>query len=225
MHKITEKLLEKQDLDYKKFHSKIVPDTKYEIIGVRMPEIRKIVKGVKSREEIYSFINIEHFFYEEYLVHGLLLSNIKNESEFYNLLNAYLPFIDNWAICDSVSASIKKAAKNKDLLYKNIIKWLNSDKVYTVRFAIVCFLNYFCESENTDNLLKIILKIKFGEYYIDMAVAWLLSVMLIKDYDKTASFLEQKTLPRFIQNKTIDKARDSFRMDKDKKEYLKTLKI
>lgn len=225
MHRITEDLLKKQDLKYKKFHSRIVSDTKYEIIGVRIPEIRKIVKDVKSQEETYAFINSNHAFYEEYLVHGLLLSNIKNEDEFYALLNGFLPFIDNWAICDSVAASIKNAAKTKELLYNHVLLWLNSDKVYTVRFAIVCLLNYFCEPKNTDKLIDIILKIEFGEYYIDMAVAWLLSVMLIRDYEKTKPLLENKTLPRFVHNKTIDKARDSFRIEKDKKEYLKTLKV
>lgn len=225
MNSVVTKLFEKQDLKYRDFHSRIVPDTHYKIIGVRIPEIRKIVKEINSEQEIYAFLNSEHTYYEEYLIRGLLLSKIKNEDEFYRLLNAYLPFIDNWAICDTVSASIKKAAKNKDLLYKNVSIWLNSDKVYTVRFGLVCLLNYFCEPKNTDKLIEIILKVNFGEYYIDMAVAWLLSVMLIKDYEKVKSFLEKKTLPRFIHNKTIDKARDSFRIEKDKKEYLKTLKI
>lgn len=225
MNNITEKLFEKQDLKYKTFHSKIVPDTHYKIIGVRLPEIRKIVKEINSEKEIYKFLDSKHVYYEEYLIHGLLLSKIKNEDEFYSRLNEYLPFIDNWAICDTASASIKKQAKNKELLYKNLLVWLNSDKVYTVRFGIVCLLNYFCEPKNTDNLIYIILKIKFGEYYIDMAVAWLLSVMLVKDYEKTARFLEEKTLPRFIHNKAIDKARDSFRIEKEKKEYLKTLKV
>lgn len=225
MNNIAAKLFEKQDLNYRTFHSRIVPDTHYKIIGVRIPEIRKIVKEINSEKEIYAFLNGKHTYYEEYLIHGLLLSKIKNEDDFCRLLNAYLPVIDNWAICDTVSASIKKAAKNKDLLYKNVLIWLNSDKVYTVRFGLVCLLNYFCEPKNTDKLIEIILKVKFGEYYIDMAVSWLLSIMLIKDYDKTESFLEKKTLPRFIQNKTIDKARDSFRIDKYKKEHLKTLKI
>ena len=225
MNNVTSILFEKQDLNYKKFHSKIVPDTKYEIIGVRIPEIRKIVKGINSSEDIYGFLKTEHAYYEEYLIHGLLISKIKDEDEFYGLLNAYLPLIDNWAICDTVAASIKKAANNKNLLYKNVLTWLYSDKIYTVRFGIVCLLLYFCEPKYTDKVLEIILKVKFGEYYIDMAVAWLLSVMLIKDYDKVRLLLENKTFPRFIHNKTIDKARDSFRIDKDKKEKLKKLKF
>ena len=225
MNDIRSVLFTKQDLKYRDFHSKIVPDTKYDIIGVKLPEVRQLAKNIKSREDINAFISSEHFYYEEYLLHGLLLSKIKNENDFYSLFNSYLPFIDNWAICDTVAASIKTQAKNKELLYKNIRVWLNSEKVYTVRFGIVCLLNYFTTPEYYDDVINLILKVRTGEYYVDMAIAWLLSVMLITDYEKTKPLLENKTLPRFIHNKTIDKARDSFRIDQNKKEYLKKLKI
>ena len=136
-----------------------------------------------------------------------------------------MPFIDNWAICDSVAASIKKQAKNRELLYKNVLTWLKSDKVYTVRFGIVCLMNYFIDDEYADEILKLITRIKTDEYYINMAIAWLLSVMLIKKYEKTLPLIESKTLAPFIHNKTIDKARDSFRIDEKTKIYLKSLKI
>ncbi|MBO4251442.1 MAG: DNA alkylation repair protein [Clostridia bacterium] len=216
MNNLRSALLSKQDLKYKSFHSKIVPDTKYEIIGVRLPEIRIIAKSLSS-EDFYEFINREHFYYEEYLIHGLLLSKIKDEKEFYDRLNDYLPSIDNWAICDTVAASIRKSVKNKDVLYNNIEKWLKSEKAYTVRFGIVCLLNYFNNVKYHDNIINLISNIEFGEYYIDMAIAWLLSVMLITDYDKIKTLLENQTFPQFIHNKTIDKARDSFRIEKKKK--------
>lgn len=226
MHSITKELLSKKDEKYREFHKKLVPDTEYEIIGVRVPEIRKTVKNTVSNEEIYSFLRSEHRYYEEYMAHGLIIAEkIKETDEIYALLNGFLPKIDNWAICDTVAASLKKLAKNRDLLLKSIKIWINSDHIYTLRFAVVCLLAYFTNKEYTDGAIKIVSTLKTDEYYINMAIAWLYSVILVKNYDGIISLLESKTLPQFIQNKTIDKARDSFRIDKNKKEYLKTLKI
>jgi len=226
MYNITKELLSKKDERYRLFHTKLVPDTKYEIIGVRVPEIRKTVKNTVSDEEIYSFLRSEHRYYEEYMAHGLIIAEkIRETDRIYTFLNEFLPKIDNWAICDTVATSLKKLAKNKNLLLKNIKIWINSDRVYTVRFAVVCLLSYFTDKEYTDGTIKAVSTIKTDEYYINMAIAWLYSVILVKNYDGIIGLLESKTLPQFIQNKTIDKARDSYRIDKIKKEYLKTLKI
>lgn len=226
IHSITKELLSKKDEKYREFHKKLVPDTKYEIIGVRIPEIRKTVKNTLSQEETYAFLQSDHRYYEEYMAHGLIIAEkIKEPDETYDLLNNFLPTIDNWAICDTVAASIKKLAKNKDLLLKNIKIWIKSNRVYTVRFAVVCLLAYFTDKEYTDNTIKIVSTVKTDEYYINMAIAWLYSVILVKNYDGIIGLLESKTLPQFIQNKTIDKARDSYRINETKKEYLKTLKI
>lgn len=226
MYNITKELLSKKDERYRLFHTKLVPNTKYEIIGVRVPEIRKTVKNTVSDEEIYSFLRSEHRYYEEYMAHGLVIAEkIRETDRIYTFLNEFLPKIDNWAICDTVATSLKKLAKNKNLLLKNIKIWINSDCVYTVRFAVVCLLSYFTDKEYTDGTIKAVSTIKTDEYYINMAIAWLYSVILVKNYDGIIGLLESKTLPQFIQNKTIDKARDSYRIDKIKKEYLKILKI
>lgn len=225
MINIRQSLFDKQDLHYKAFHKKIVPDTRHEIIGVRVPELRKIVKNINSKKDIYSFLNESHFYYEEFMLHGLFISKIDDINEAYSWLNLFLPQIDNWAVCDITVSAIKNIAKNKELLYNNIQQWLKSPHVYTVRFAIVCILSYFVEKKNLNRILSLISTINTDEYYINMAIAWLFSVMLVKNYNETLPLIENKTLPRFIQNKTIDKARDSFRIDKDKKIYLKTLKI
>ena len=225
MHRITKELLSKRDIDYKKFNGKIVSDTNYEMIGVRVPEIRNIVKTVVSRKDAYSFFKAEHFYYEEYLAHGLLISKIDDKEETYALLNDFLPKIDNWAICDTVAMSIKQLAKDKKTLYEHILIWLKSDLVYTVRFGIVCLLTYFTEKEYSDKIITIISEIQTDEYYINMALAWLLSVMLVKNYDEYVGLIESKSLPKFVQNKAIDKSRDSFRISKEKKQYLKTFKI
>ena len=225
MHFITERLFAQTDNGYRIFSEKIIPDTRYKMLGVRVPVIREIVKDAVKKGDFISFLIENHLYYEEYFAHGLLLSAIKGETEFYKALNAFLPLIDNWAICDGVAASIKKQAKNRELLYSNVLIWLKSDKIYTVRFGIVCLMNYFIEDGYTDEILRLITDIKSDEYYINMAIAWLLSVMLVKRYEQTIPLIESKTLAPFIHNKTIDKARDSFRIDEKTKIYFKSLKI
>ena len=225
-NEITRLLFAHQDLKYKEFSEKLVPDTHYEMIGVRVPEIRKIVKNTLSYDEIYGFLNAEHFYYEEYMAHGLFIAlKIRNVDETYSLLDRFLPYIDNWAICDTVAISLKKPTKDKDAFFENALRWIKSDNVYTVRFGIVCLLAHFTDKSYTDKLTEIILGVKTDEYYINMALAWLISVMLVKDYEGSVGIIERKILPKFVQNKAIDKARESFRIGKEQKEYLKLFKI
>ena len=221
----TEELFSLKDEAYKEFHSKIVPDTKYEIIGVRMPKMRELVKRITRKEDIRSFFGEKHVYYEEFLLHGLLIAKLKNPDDVYPLLEDFLPTIDNWAICDTVASALKILAKDKERLLKNVRLWLASDKTYTVRFGLVCLLNYFTESKYSACAIELATAIKTDEYYINMAIAWLLSVILVKDYGSALPLIESRTLPKFIQNKTIDKARDSFRIPQDKKNHLKKFKI
>ena len=222
---ITEKLLSLQDERLKEFSKKIIPDTKKPILGVKIPKIREVVKSVPSLSDSMQFLKSNHTYFEEFMAHGLLIARFGVGEEGFAILNEFLPQIDNWAVCDTTATSIKKLAKNKNLLWQNVNIWLQSDKIYTVRFAIVCLLAHFTDKEYYKDVIRAVLSIKSEEYYINMAIAWLLSVLLVKNYDETVILIKNKILPRFIQNKTIDKARDSFRIAKDKKEYLKTLKI
>ena len=221
---ISAELFSKKDERYKEFNKKIVPDAKKPMIGVQLPKIRELVKKT-TFERAKDFFQTEHVYYEEVMMHGLLIAKFCTREEDFIYLEEFLPQIDNWAVCDVTATSIKKLAKNETLLYESVTKWLQSDKIYTIRFGIVCLLTYFCDKAYSENVIKLIRSIKTDEYYIIMAIAWLLSVMLVKDYESAARLLESKTLPRFIQNKTIDKARDSFRIDDKVKIYLKTLKI
>ena len=221
MNDTTAILFSLQDKKYADFHRKIVPDTSYEIIGVRIPEIRKIVKTFNSRDKIIAFLDYEHRYYEEYLLHGLLISKLHNQNEIYGFLEDFLPYIDNWAICDTVVSSLKPLLKNQTEFLSRIKKWLKSEKTYTVRFGIVCLLSYFINERYIDEVLGLITKIQSEEYYINMSIAWFYSIALVKFYDKILPLIESRELSSFIQNKTIAKARDSFRIT----QYLKKLKI
>ena len=227
MHEFTAKLFElkEEKEDFREFSEKIISDTSLKIMGVKIPKIRKLAKTLNcDNATLYGFFGETHVFLEEQLLHGFLLARLKDADEIYSLIEKFLSGTDSWAVTVSVAAAMKILAKDKPRLLENVKGWLSSEKPYTVRFAVVMLLDYLINDLYIDTALELASEIKDGRYYVDMAVAWLYSVALVKFYDKTVPILERKTLPRFIQNKAISKATDSFRITKDKKEYLKTLK-
>ena len=138
------------------------------------------------------------------------------------LIDEFLPYIDNWATCDSLSPKV--FIKNKDRLILKISEWLKSEHTYTVRFGICMLMKHYLDSEFSPEHLKWVSDIKREEYYIKMAAAWYFSVALVKQYEQTAVYLEKRLLDPFIHNKTISKAADSYRINKEQKKYLKSLK-
>jgi len=228
MHKYTEKLfkLKESDEKFRNFSKKIICDTNSEIIGVKIPKIKTYAKSLPFNEnEFLAFFNKKHLYFEEKLLHGILLSKFNDLNTAYRLLYDYLPQIDSWAITDSVIPLLKNLNKDKPIFLAHIKKWLMSDKPYTVRFAIVSLLDYFLTEEYVYETINLVKHVQSQHYYVNMAIAWLYSVILVKNYQSIIPLIESKTLTKFIQNKTISKATDSLRISKDKKEYLKTLKI
>lgn len=228
MNNITQLLIDKKEEKYKKFSKKIIPDTKLEILGVRVPNIKKIARLLKAEqpELISTFINdYTHTYYEEWFLHGLLLQNVTDIDNLFALLDNFLLYVDNWAICDSTASVLKIVKKYPEKFYKKICEWIESNKTYVVRFAIVLLNDYYLDNYFSEKLLKKVIKIASNNYYVKMAKAWFLSTSLIKQYEKTIWVLQQKVLDKFTHNKTIQKAIDSYRIDADIKIYLKTLRI
>ena len=220
-------LVKNSEEKYRDFNKKLMPDTTYEVLGVRTPVVKKLAAEiVRDKDASAAFLSSEHRFYEEWLLHGLVIANEKeNVSDVFTNLRLFMPRINTWAICDGVVAALKIFKKHKTEAMGFVKELLTSEKTYSIRFAVVILLDYFIEKDYLKEIVAITLPIKSGEYYIDMAVAWLYSVMLVKEYDFTVKIIEEKRLPRFTHNKAIQKAIESFRISEDKKEYLKTLKI
>ena len=212
-----------KDAKYEEFSKKLIPDTAYPIIGVRVPVIKNIAKKA-TLDDALRFISEKHVYYEEFMLHGLLINKFDKDTA-YSLLEEFIPFIDNWAICDSLATSLKKLSKDKKTLLTHIKEWLKSSRTYTVRLGIVLLLAYFITDENIFEANSLVLTVNSEEYYINMAIAWYFSFALIKQYDIAVKIVESKILPKFVQNKTISKARESFRLSEEKKAYLKTLTV
>lgn len=210
-------LFKNQDLKYKAFHSKLVPDIdESTIIGVRTPVLRSLAKE-KFDENLCEY-------YEEKMIYGFSLGNKKcSVEEHIDDLKAFVPMIDNWAICDMCCSSFKFTKKFQSQMLGFITSYLDKSE-YEKRFAIVMLMYYYLTDDFIDYALDIF-KSTQGEYYVNMAVAWALSTSFVKYQEKTLEIIKSKALPPDIQNKTIQKIKDSLRVPKATKDSLNQYKI
>lgn len=221
---IQKELLNLQDLKYKEFHQKLMPTVNPDrVIGIRTPVLRKFAKEFGKTEKAEAFLkDLPHEYYEENNLHAFLLEQIKNYDELIEELNIFLPFVDNWATCDMMSPKIFK--NHKEELIKDIDRWLKSNDVYAVRFAVNCLMNYYLDGDFKKEYLEKVTEIKSDEYYINMVRAWYFATALAKQYGETVKILENNVLDKWTHNKTIQKAVESYRITPEQKQYLKTLK-
>lgn len=224
MEYIESRLFSLKDEGYKEFHKKLMPTVDEDkIIGVRIPHLRKLAKELSGTDEAKRFLlKLPHKYYEENNLHAFLVEGIKDFDLCIKETDKFLPFIDNWATCDSFRPSAFK--KNKEKLTEKIREWISSDKTYTVRFAIVCLMTYFLGEDYKKEYSDLVLSAVNGEYYVDMAAAWYFATALATNYEDVIGYIEEGKLSDFVHNKTIQKARESFRIKNVQKEYLNTLK-
>ena len=222
--KFVKYLINLQDIKYKKFHSSLVLNSKYEMIGIRVPIMRDIAKNI-AQSNIEDFLAFaQNKYYEEVMIQGFVISHIKDEKQFYKIFKKYISKIDNWAICDSFCNSIKIIRKYKEKYFQEAIKMALNDEEYISRTGLIMILNYFISQENLSTIFETLNKIKSDKFYINMAEAWLLCEMYIKFPTETKSFLKTNNLNKFTQNKAISKIRDSYRVSKIEKDLLNNLK-
>lgn len=222
MDNIKELLYSKQDLKYREFSAKLIPTVdKSRIIGVRVPELRKLAKTIENIEE---YLNVlPHEYMEEYHIHMYLLEKKKEIDKLIEKIEKVLPYIDNWATCDIGMGKISK--KHPEKVEKKIYEWLNSSHTYTVRFAIVTLITNFIKENFKEEHLEKLSKIQTEEYYINIAIAWYFCECYTKHEKEVLKYIEEnRIINPWIHNKSIQKIRESLKVEKDKKEYLNTLK-
>lgn len=225
---IIKKLFELQDLKYKEFHSRLCPGTD-NIIGIRIPILRKYAKELIINYPLEELLkNIEDEYYEEIMLKGILigLSKEKDINKIFIYMKEFIPKIDNWAVCDTFCAGLKITKKYQKEMRKFIQKYLNSQEEFKIRFAIVMILDYYIEEDYLEDNFKIFNENKSDKYYVQMAIAWAISICLIKYYGRTLEFLESDEckLDKFTFNKSIQKAIESYRISDEQKQYLRNLK-
>lgn len=222
---IRDRLFEMQDLDYKAFHLGLMPGVDPDtVIGVRTPLMRKFAKEVFKSGDYEEFFNdFPHEYYDEMNLHGFILCEIKDYDYVIKELDKFLPYVNNWATCDLVSPK-KAFSKNLDRLLIDINRWVKSKDTYTIRFGIEMLMTFFLDEEFKPEYNEIVASVKSEEYYVKMMVAWYFATALAKQYEATIPYIEKHRLEEWTHRKSIQKAKESYRITKEQKEYLNTLK-
>lgn len=250
--RVRERLFTLQDLEYQRFQTKLMPGVDpATVIGVRMPQLRRIAKGLSKDpvQQAAFFEELPHAYYEESNVHGLAINEIPSFDACIQELERFLPYVDNWATCDLINPK-RAFTGNQDRLLPCIDGWLADHHTYTVRFGVGMLMHYFLEDDAfAPGILKRVVAISSDEYYVNMMRAWFIAEALAKQEKATLPLLEQRgpddsngrvdkdsgkhregsgactlRLDKWTHNKSIQKARESRRISPELKEHLRTLK-
>ena len=221
---IREKLNNLSNLKFKQFSSVIVKN-KHDMLGVKIPMVRTIAKEIAKTNAIEFLNNNPMQFYEEVLLQGFVIgySKISNDEKF-NYLKLFIPKVSDWSECDSVVSTLKFFQNDLNKTFKFLLSYFNSENEFEKRFAIVSLMTYFLNGDYFLKVLKMLLSTKSNYYYVDMAVAWAISVCFVKNYNQTLMLFKNCKLSNFVFNKTIQKCLESFRLANNQKEELKSLK-
>lgn len=226
MNYIQERLFELRDMDYAKFQSALTPNVSADLfIGVRVPDCRKLAKELTKNEpdKVSEFTSLlPHKYYDENMLHGLLVSEIKNYDRCIEAINEFLPYVDNWAVCDTMSP--KCFIKHRTELLPVVSDWMKSSYEYAIRFGIRMIMCYYLDEEFKAEYLETVAAVKSDKYYVNMMLAWFFATALAKQWDSTVPYIENNKLDSWVHNKTIQKARESYRITDEQKRYLLQLK-
>ena len=224
MTEVQKELFALRDEGNRDFVAKLIPTMEKErILGIRTPALRAFAKDFAKRPEAADFLKeLPHFYLEENALHAFLIERIRDYDGCVAALDVFLPFVDNWATCDSLSPPCFK--RNHGRLVPDTRRWLDSDRLYTVRFGIGVLMAHFLDGDFSPEYLDWVAAIKSEEYYLRMMQAWYFATALAKQYDAALPYLENRRLESWTHNKTIQKAVESYRITPEQKAYLKTLR-
>ena len=217
-------LFSMRDDKYKAFQEKLMPSVDPDsVIGIRTPALRRFAAEFAKKQGSSNFLKaLPHTYYEENNLHAFLIEKIGDFDRTVEELNRFLPYVDNWATCDMMSPKVFSA--NQEKLLPIIKEWLSSPHIYMARFGIVTLMKHYLDEDFSPHHLQMVADVPSDEYYIEMAKAWYFAEALVKQYDSALPYLTSSRLSPSVHNKTISKACDSFRVSKDKKDFLKTLR-
>ena len=234
---IQRRLFAMQDLNYKSFQCGLMPTVDADtVIGVRTPALRKLAKEIKGTPEASDFlVCLPHVYYEENNLHGFLLCGEKDFDQCIQALDEFLPHVNNWATCDSLRPEIFKG--HLDDLLPHIERWIASDHPYTVRFAVKMLMDFYLDEVFLTKYPRMAASVSSDEYYVKMMIAWYFAEALVRQWDQVIPYFAEPggtdmcdgvprpVLEKWVHNKAIQKAVESFRVTPEQKTYLKTIKI
>ena len=214
-----------RDAQYKDFCASLMPTVDPDtVIGIRTPHLRKYAKALAKEGRTGDFLAaLPHTYFEENQLHAFLIEQIGEYEATVTALDTFLPFVDNWATCDSMSPRV--LGKYPDALMEKIGEWLTASHTYTIRYAIGLLMRYFLDERFSPEYLAWVAAIRSDEYYVNMMIAWYFATALAKQYDAALPYITECRLPVWIHNKTIQKAVESYRITQEQKALLRTYRI
>lgn len=215
-------ILAAADPDYRDFTVKLTPSLNPKtVVGVRTPMLRKIAASLSSEEASAFMKSLPHELYEENNVHGYLIETIKDYDACISALDEFLPYVDNWATCDTCTPKVlkKQPARTKEKAYE----WIADGRTYIVRYGIKTLMTFFQDDLFLPEYADKVASVKSDEYYVNMMIAWYFATLLAKQPDCAVKYLENRSLSPDVHKKTVRKAIESFRVSADLKAYLRTL--
>mgnify|MGYP005919480301 FL=1 len=224
MEEIQKHLFELQDMAYRDFHSRLMPDIDKEtVIGIRVPMLRKYAKSIVETELAEKFIKeLPHCYYEENNLHMMLITGIKDYDRCISEIERFLPYIDNWATCDFPAP--KCFENHKEDLLPVIKRWIASSETYTIRYGIGMLMRLYLDADFDPEYVRIVAEVKSDEYYVNMMIAWYMATALAKQWDAVIPYIEEHRMSDWVHRKTIQKAVESYRITPEQKDYLKGLR-
>ena len=221
MEEIQKHLFELQDMAYRDFHSRLMPDIDKEtVIGIRVPVLRKYAKSIAGTELAEKFIKeLPHCYYEENNLHMMLITGIKDYARCLTEIERFLPYIDNWATCDFPAP--KCFENHKEELLPVIKRWIASSETYTIRYGIGMLMRLYLDEDFDPEYVRLVVGVKSDEYYVNMMIAWYMATALAKQWDAVIPYIEDHCMSDWVHRKTIQKAVESYRITDEQKEYLK----
>lgn len=221
---VFQRLSELSDPTYRDFHAGLIPNISPEtILGVRVPALRKLARELRGSAEAQEFMAaLPHEYYDENCLHGLLINDIKDFGATVSALDAFLPYVDNWAVCDLISPRSFKSRPPE--LAAHVRRWLESSHSYTVRFGIGVLMSFYLDEDFEPAQLEAVAERCCEEYYVNMMVAWYFATALAKQPEAALPYIENRRLSRWTHNKAIQKSIESRRIPDETKAYLKTLR-
>ncbi len=224
MTEVQKRLFELRDEKYAAFQAKLTPGIPEEkMIGVRIPLLRSFAKEFAKEPAAAAFLQVlPHQYYDEDMLHCLLISHMKDYDACVMEIERFLSFVNNWAVCDIMSPKVLKKRLPETL--DRIVKWAASGETYTCRFGVEMLMSFYLDEHFKPEYLEIPAVIQSEEYYVNMMLAWFFATALAKQWEATIPYLTENRLGDWVHNKTIQKAVESYRISDEQKTYLKTLR-
>ena len=195
---VFQRLSELSDPTYRDFHAGLIPNISPEtILGVRVPALRKLARELRGSAEAQEFMAaLPHEYYDENCLHGLLINDIKDFGATVSALDAFLPYVDNWAVCDLISPRSFKSRPPE--LAAHVRRWLESSHSYTVRFGIGVLMSFYLDEGFEPAQLEAVAERCCEEYYVNMMVAWYFATALAKQPEAALPYIENRRLSRIV---------------------------